>query len=245
MIAALRSYGLLFKWECLRTRSTLMLIVVIQLALAIGVVYGLSFLFPDISPQSALYLATGAPTLSLLILGITVVPQEVARSKDTGRDLYLRSLPLPALTMLAASVSFWLLANLPGTALSLWVAKLRFDIRLDVDPLVIAVIVLVALTAATLGYALAQSISPQATQQVSSFISIGILLFSPINFPLDRLPSALQTIHEVLPITYMADLIRWSLTGHSTHDPALSFLVVGIWCAVGLLVSYRVATRRR
>lgn len=245
MTEALRSYGLMFKWEYLRMRSTLVLIVVIQVLLAIGVVYGLSFLLPDISPSSALYLATGAPTLSLLILGITVVPQEVARSKDTGRDEYLRALPLPALSMLAASVTFWLLANLPGTALSLWVAKLRFDITLDVDPVVIGVITLVALTAASVGYALAQSISPQATQQISSFISIGILLFSPINFPLDRLPQALQTIHEVLPITYMADLVRWSLTGRATHDPTLSFLVVGAWCAAGLLISYRVATKRR
>lgn len=245
MTEALRSYGLLFKWEFLRMRSTLALVVVIQVLLAIGVVYGLSFLLPNISRSSALYLATGAPTLSLLILGITVVPQEVARSKDTGRDEYLRALPLPALSLLAASVTFWLLANLPGTALSLLVAKLRFDIGLDIDPLVIAVIALVALTAASVGYALAQSISPQATQQISSFISIGILLFSPINFPLDRLPDALQAIHGFLPITYMADLVRWSLTGRATHDPTMSFAILGAWCCLGLSVSYRVATKRR
>lgn len=245
MTEAIRSYGLLIKWEYLRMRSNLVLIILVQVLLAVGVVYGLSFLLPNISPASALYLATGAPTLSLLILGITVVPQEVARSKDTGREEYLRALPLPALAMLAAGVTFWLLANLPGTALSLWVAKLRFDIDLNLNPLVIAVIVLVALTAATLGYALAQSISPTATQQISSFISIGILLFSPINFPLERLPSFLQAIHQVLPITYMADLVRWSLTGRSTHDPTLSFVVVGAWCLLGLFVSYRVATRRR
>ena len=245
MTHAIRSYGLLFKWECLRMRSSLALIVVIQVLLAIGVVYGLSFLLPNISQSSALYLATGAPTLSMLILGITVVPQEVARSRDTGRDEYLRALPLPALSMLAASLSFWLLANLPGTALSLWVAKIRFDIDLNIDPVVLAVIVLVALTAGTVGYALAQSISPQATQQITSFISIGILLFSPINFPLDRLPSALQTIHEILPISYMADLVRWSLTGRAVHDPTSSFIVVGAWCAAGLSISYRVATRRR
>ena len=245
MSDALRNYGLLLRWEYLRMRSNLPMIVTIQVLLAIGVVYGMAFLLPNISPASALYLATGAPTLSLLVLGITVVPQEVARSKDTGREEYLRALPLPALGMLAASVTFWLLANLPGTALSLWVAKLRFDVTLDVSPIAVGVVVLVAFTAATLGYALAQSISPAATQQLSSFISIGILLFSPINFPLERLPSFLQAIHQVLPITYMADLIRWSLTGRSTHDPGSSFLLVGLWCVVGLVVSFRVTTRRR
>jgi ABC-2 type transport system permease protein len=242
---ALRSYGLLLRWEFLRLRTQLILIVGVQVLLAVGVVYGMSFLLPEISSESALYLATGAPTLSLLILGITVVSQEVARSKDTGRDEYMRALPLPALAMLAASVTFWLLANLPGTALSLWVAKLRFDIQLEVDPLVVPVIVLVALTAATIGYAMAQSMPPIATQQLSSFLSIGILLFSPINFPLDRLPQLLQDVHRLLPITYMADLVRWSLTGQSIHDPALSFGLLGAWCMLGLVVSYRVATRRR
>ena len=245
MTEAIRSYGLLLRWEYLRLRSDLALIVLVQVLLAVGVVYGLSFLLPNISRTSALYLSTGAPTLSLLILGITVVPQEVARSKDTGREEYLRALPLPALAMLAASVTFWLLANLPGTALSLWIAKLRFDIALNINPLVVAVVVLVALTAATMGYALAQSITPAATQQMSSFISIGILLFSPINFPLDRLPSLLQAVHQVLPINYMADLVRWSLTERSTHDPALSFAVVGAWCLLGLFVSYRAAIRTR
>ena len=245
MSDALRNYGLLLRWKYLRMRSNLPMIVTIQVLLAIGVVYGMAFLLPNISPASALYLATGAPTLSLLVLGITVVPQEVARSKDTGREEYLRALPLPSLGMLAASVTFWLLANLPGTALSLWVAKLRFDVTLDVSPIVAGVVVLIAFTAATIGYALAQSISPAATQQISSFISIGILLFSPINFPLERLPSFLQTVHQVLPITYMADLLRWSLTGRSTHDPSQAFAIVCVWCAVGLAVSYRVATRKR
>ncbi|HWL65365.1 MAG TPA: ABC transporter permease [Actinomycetota bacterium] len=245
MNEGLRGYALLFRWEFLRQRQQLPVIIVIQVVLAVGVVYGMSFLLPNIDPQSALYLATGAPTLSLLIMGLVAVAQEVGRSKDTGREEYLRALPLPALAVLGATVTFWLLANLPGTALSLWVAKLRFGVQLDVTPLVIPVILLVALTASSVGYAMAQALTPQVTQQLSSFLSIGILLFSPINFPIDRLPVALQQIHLVLPITYMADLIRWSLTGNSTHSPGVGFAVLGAWCAAGLALSYRVATRRR
>ena len=245
MNVALRSYGLLIRWEYLRLRSQLIMLLLVQVLVGVGVVYGMSFLLPDMTSSAALYLATGAPTLSLLILGITVVSQEVARAKDTGREEYQRALPLPALALLAAIISFWLLVNLPGTALSLWVATLRFDIGLDIGALAGPVIVLVALTAASLGYALAQSMSPAATQQLSSFISLGILLFSPISFPPDRLPTVLAAVHQVLPIQYMADLVRWSLTGRSIFEPATSFAIVGAWCALGLAVSYRVATKRR
>ena len=88
-------------------------------------------------------------------------------------------------------------------------------------------------------------LKPQVTGQVTSFISIGILLFSPINFPLDRLPDALQSVHRVLPVSYMADLVRYSLTGSQGSAVGLAFAVVGAWCAAGLAVSYRAATKRR
>ena len=245
MTEGVRGYLLLLRWEFLRQRAQIPMIVVIQVLLALGVIYGMAFLIPDIDPRSALFLATGAPTLSLLILGIVVVTQEVARSKDTGRDEYLRALPIPALATLSATVTFWLLANLPGTALSLWVAKLRFDIQLDVTPLVVPVMALVAVTSAAIGYALAQSLAPQAAQQVTQLLTVVILLFSPINYPIERLPAFLQDAHLFLPITYMADLIRWSLTGDSARSIVAAFVILGVWCAAGLLISYRVATRRR
>jgi ABC-2 type transport system permease protein len=229
----------------LRQLREIPMIVTIQVLLALGVVYGMSFLLPDIDPQSALFLTTGAPTLSLMILGIVVVTQEVARSKATGREEYLRALPISPLAVLAATVTFWLLANLPGTALALWVARLRFDIDLDVTAYVVPIMALVALTSASVGYALAQSMSPQAAQQTTQLLSVGLLLFSPINYPLERLPSVMQDIHQWLPITHMADLIRWSLTGDITGSVGTSIAIVTAWCAGGLWLSYRAATRRR
>jgi ABC-2 type transport system permease protein len=79
---------------------------------------------------------------------------------------------------------------------------------------------------------------------VTQFISLGVLLFSPINFPLDRLP-ALRDVHRVLPVVYMADLVRWSLGAPHRTSVALAFALVSAWCAAGLAVSYRVAVRQR
>jgi ABC-2 type transport system permease protein len=75
-------------------------------------------------------------------------------------------------------------------------------------------------------------------------LSIGILLFSPINFPADRLPGALRAVHRALPIEYMADVVRGSLSGNYAVAPLTAFAVVAAWCAAGLLLSYRVAVRR-
>jgi ABC-2 type transport system permease protein len=235
---------LLLRWQFLRMRKQLLLLVVIQIMLALGVVYGLAFLLPEIDSRSALYLVTGAPTLTLLLLGLTVVPQEVAQSKVSGRLAYLSTLPVPRLAPPAAELTFWLLVQLSGTVLALIIAAARFDFSLHVSAAAAPAVVLVALCGAAVGFAIAMAAKPTTAQQLASFVAIGLLLFSPINFPIDRLPDALAAVHRVLPVSYMADLIRWSLTGRAVESVALAFLVVGAWSAAAIALSWRVAMRR-
>lgn len=241
----LRSYWLLLTWDLLRRRRILPMIVLIQVALSVGVVYGMAFLVPNIDQRSAVYLATGAPTLTILILGLTVVPQEVAQAKLTGRLDWFSTMPVPRLAPLASEITYWLLAALPGTVLALLVASYRFDFGLQVSPLVVPALLLVAASASSVGYAMATASPPQATQQISSFVSIGVLLFSPVTLPAERLPEALQAVHAVLPVESMADIVRWSLTGSYVDDVAQAFALVAGWCVVALLLSARIATRRR
>jgi len=239
------SYRLLLRWQYLRFRAFLPMLVIIQVLLAVGVVYGLAFLIPHIDRSTALYLATGAPTLTLLILGLNVVPQEVSQGRVAGRYAFFSAQPVPRLAPLAAEVTFWLLVQLPGTALALLVASMRFHIGLHVGLSVIPAVVLVALAGASVGYAMAATLSPSVTNHVTSFMSLLILLFSPINFPASRLPLGAQLVHRVLPVQYMADVIRGSLTGKWADSPALAFGLVSAWCAAGLALSYRAAVRRQ
>lgn len=239
------SYRLLLTWNVLRRRKLLPMIVAIQVALSVGVVYGMSFLLPDIDDRSAVYLSTGAPTLTILVLGLTVVPQEVAQAKLTGRLDWFSTLPVPRLAPLAAEITYWLLAALPGTVLALVVASYRFDFGLRISPLVVPALLLVAATASAVGYAIAVASPPQATQQLSSFVSIGVLLFSPVSLPASQLPEALQAVHRVLPVESMADVVRWSLTGQYVERPGVAFAVVTVWCLGALGLSARVATHRR
>ena len=104
---------------------------------------------------------------------------------------------------------------------------------------------LVALTSAAVGYALAVLMPPTVASQIASFLSIVLLLFSPISFPLDRLPTVLQDIHRGLPVTYMADVVRGSLSGRYDVNKGLAFGVVSAYCVVGLTLAARAASRRR
>ena len=239
-----RSYGLLLRWQVMRTRRLLVTLVLMQTALGIGIIYGFGFLVPHMTPTVALFFTTGAPTLSMILIGLTVVAQETAQARVSGRFGYISALPVPRLAPMLAEVTYWLLIQMPGWLVTLLLAVLHFHVHLHVSLLIVPALMLVSLSAAAVGYGLAVSAPPAATTQVSQFLSIALLLFSPINFPLERLPQWLQDVHRVLPITYMADLIRGGLTGHYDVGRGLAFLVVGAYCALGLVLAARAAQRR-
>ncbi len=243
-MSAVRGYALLLRWQLLRYRKQVVLFATIQVALGVGVIFGFSFLVPHVTPQVALYFATGAPTLTLILMGLTALPQDTAQARTSGRFDYIAALPVPRLAPMLADVTLWLLIQVPGTVLTLLIAWLRFGIALHIGVLVVPAVVLVATTSAAVGYAIAVALPPAATAQVASFVSIVLLLFSPINFPLERLPMWLQDIHRGLPVTYMADIMRGGLTGHYGVNAMLAFTIVVAWCAAGLAVSARAANRR-
>lgn len=239
----LRAYRILCRWRVAQMRQELPQIVVIQVLFATGAAIGFGFLIPDVDPRAGAYLATGAFLVNLLMVAIAVVPGTMTEAKVTGALDYLWSLPIPRLAHLAADLTVWALAALPGMVISLVVTSLRFDFSLRISPLVVPAVALVLLTASTVGAAIGlRSPSQQTTSLFSNIVLIGALLFSPVNFPAERLPGWLQAVHEVLPLAHMAELLRSTLVG-ADGRVARNLLVLGAWCVVGVAVTVRSVSR--
>lgn len=240
----LRSYGLLLKWSLLRLRTYLPLIVSIQILLSVGIVLGFSLLVPQVDPVTALYLATGAPTVSLISVGMVLAPQMVAQQKARGVFDYHRAMPVARLAMLAADASVWLALALPGLVLALVVATLRFDLDLAVSPLVVPAVLLVALVAVAVGYGIGYLARPEVAGVITNLIVVIALMFSPINYPAERLPGWLAAVHQVLPFQHMAQAIRETVDVPAGGIPVLPFVMLAAWGLAGLAVTYRIMTRR-
>ncbi|MEU8819353.1 ABC transporter permease [Actinoplanes sp. NPDC048796] len=241
----LRSYTLLMKWTLIRLKYVAPLMVVVQTFLAVGIVVGFAFLLPQVDANSALYLSTGAATLGLITVGMVLAPQVVADSKRDGSFEYSRTLPVPRLALVAADVSIWLLIALPGIALSLVVAALRFDLALDVSPLVVLALLLVTVTSISIGYAFAYAVPPTVSSLISQVIVFVALMFSPIDFPAERLPGWLQDLHLFLPFQYMAQATRETMMASPHGLSVTPFLVLGLWCTACLAVTVRIMSRRK
>jgi ABC-2 type transport system permease protein len=241
----IQSYTLLLKWQGLKFKTILPFVIIAQFFTGIGTVIGLGYLMPDIDSQTAMFLVTGGPTLSLITLGLVLVPQMVAQAKSGGMLDYMRSFPVPRMAYMAADLTIWLLSTLPGVILALVVGSLRYNFELQFSPLAIPAFTLVVLMATSVGYAIAL-LAPKAelVSVLTNLIIFSLFLFSPVNFPAERLPNWLETIHSFLPVKYAADAVRGALVPGYTDGMGLALAVLGVWCLVGLVINYRVATRR-
>ena len=157
--------------------------------IAVGFVIGLGFLYPQITPDIAKFLTTGAPTIGLLMVGLVLVPQMVATSKTEGTFDYIWSLPVPRMVYVAADATIWLLVRLPGVILSVIFGAAYYHFGLHVSLLVIPAMLLISMSGIFLGYSIAHGYrNPKLTQLITQIFVFVIMIFSPIMFPASQLP---------------------------------------------------------
>ena len=242
----LRSYLLMVIWELRSLRIVLPLAVVVQIILGAGLVIGFGFLLGDDIPMTeALFLATGVTVISMITLGLVLVPQIIASRKQAGIYDYMWSLPVPRTASIAASLTVNSFISVPGMVLALLVAWLRYDMTFSVSVLILPAALLTIVTAASVGFAMGHAIpNPMTTALVTNVLVFVILLYSPINFPADRLPGWLAALHQGLPMMHAANVVRAGLTEGLATGVGTSFAVLGGWAGAAWIVTAWVVGRR-
>jgi ABC-2 type transport system permease protein len=103
-------------------------------------------------------------------------------------------------------------------------------------PIVIAALVLGALTFSALGLAMAGRLRPEATMATANGLFLACLLIGGIIVPLDRLPAAVPILAELLPPAALTEALRAGLDG---GDAALPLVVLAAWAVVATAVTAR------
>lgn len=225
---------LLMRWQLLRSAQTVPLLVVVQLLLSAATVVGYGFLMGDAAGPAGLYLTTGAPTISLVMVGLVMTPQWVAQSRTEGSLDWMRTLPVARPLFLIADLAIWTMIALPGLVVGLLLGTARFDVALSPHWWIVPGALLVSLTAAAVGYGIANLFAPPVAQLLSQLFVFVVMLFSPISFPAERLPQWAQTLHHWLPFEPMAQVVRGGLVGEVFSVPARAWLVLAAWCVASV-----------
>jgi ABC-2 type transport system permease protein len=241
----LRSFALMVSWEARSLRIVLPLAIVSQIILGAGLIIGFGFLVGDIPVIEATYLATGVTVISMITLGLVLIPQLIAARKHAGIYDYVWSLPVPRSASVAANLVINSLIAVPGMTLALLVGWWRYDLALTFSPLILPAVLLTLVTAASVGFAMGHAIpNPMVTSLVTNILVFVILLYSPINFPPDRLPDWLAALHQGLPMLHAATVVRAGLTEGLVANAGVSFAVLGSWAVASWLLTAWVVGRR-
>ena len=184
--------------------------------------------------------------MSLILIGLVLTPQLIAQQRMEGSYDFVWSLPVPRSAAVLASVTMAGLAAIPGVIAAMAVAVWRYGITFDISIAFIPASILTLLCGCLIGTAVAHGVGePQATLLFTQLAIFFVLGFSPVNFPLHRLPDWLAAVHQVLPFHHMAVVVRSSLTtGIATAQP-IDWIVVGAWTAFTALITGLVLVRRK
>jgi ABC-2 type transport system permease protein len=127
----------------------------------------------------------------------------------------------------AAAFTLQALLALPGVVLALVVGALRYGVPLDVQPAIVPAVLLTALMAASVGFALGHVVpNAQAVTLVSNMVVFFVLLFSPVAFPVTQFPIWLQAVNQWLPFAHMAHVVPAALAPTLVPDGVTSDYLV-------------------
>ncbi len=242
----LHSYGAMLRFDFTGSREWLPAFLLVQTLMGAGMAIIYGFYLGRMTTPVATFVATGAPTLSIIPLGMALLPSLVSSHKLEGTYDFVLSLPVPRMTGALSSLTVFTLLSVPGFAIALAVANWRYDIDLHVSMAIIPAVALASLMATSVGYGLGHAIAnPQITNLVTNLIIFLVLMFSPIAFPIQNFPGWLASAHRVLPFWHMANVIRGALTNGLVPNVARSYEVLGLW-TVGswALVAWTMGRRR-
>jgi len=241
---SLRQFGLMLQWQLRRSGQYLPLLIVVQIMMAVATVIGYGLLAGNVTGPAGLYLATGAPTITLITVGLVMTPQSTVQARTEGSLDWLRTLPVPREVFLLADLAMWTLIALPGTLIGVLAGAIAFHVTVALTWWLVPAVLLVSLTSASLGYAIGTLLQPMLAQLVSQVLIFIVMLFTPISYPAERLPEWAQTLHQWLPLEPMAQVMRSALAPSAFSTDARTWIVLSVWCAAAVLGA-GAALRRR
>lgn len=234
----------LVKWSLLRHKFYIPMFVLVQIVLSFAITYGFLFITNATSEQEKLYLSTGALVINVIALTCVLAPQIISEAKQNGIFEYQKTLPVSRFNIVFADILIWGMLSLVGIVTSIIISVLYFDIELNITFLGIFNLFFVVFVLLLLGFALAYLLPANLMAMITQVIMLGALLFSPIIYSAERLPSWAGYIYNNLPFVPASNIIRYQLF-NLTNFNLRDYFIVGIWGVISFIAIMWMLIRRK
>ena len=240
----LSKFGGLVKWSLLRHKFYIPVFVVVQIILSFAVIYGFLFITNATNQAEKFYLSTGAMAINVIAVTCVLAPQIISEAKQNGIYDYQKTLPVSRIEILMSDLLIWGLLGLPGILSSILISKFGFGLEVSIGLNSTLSVLLIIFSLLSVGFAIAYILPPNLVSLVTQLIMIGGLLFSPILYAADRLPSWMITLYDYLPFVPSSQIIRSSIF-QLENVSIQNFIVLITWSCLGFILSLTILSRRK
>ena len=166
----------------------------------------------------------------------------MTRYRENGIFKKLATTPMTRMEWLTTQILWQLIVVFISLAVIMAVGILVFGMSLTLGPVAIAVIILSSAMFSAMGMIIARYIKEEETaSSAASALTFPMMFLSGSFFPLEQMPSFLQGVAAVLPLTYVNNALRDSMIYGNTAGAMGNFLVVMVlavvFFAIGVAVS--------
>lgn len=187
------------------------------------------------------FLLPGILAMTIMQLGLfTAIPIILMREKGILKRL--RATPLPRGTIVGSQVAQRLTIALVQTFVIVALGVLMFQFQVKGSwPVLFGLIILGVLTFISIGAVLASVAKTQESgMSLVQLVNFPMMFLSGLFFPANIMPSFFQPVVKVLPATYLAEMLRYTMTGAPlSHSLAQCLAVLAAWLVGGLVVASR------
>lgn len=169
--------------------------------------------------------------VALLWLGVFGTAQPVIAQREAQILRRLGLTPISRATLLTAEVSWRVTVGLLQATTFLLVGYLGFQISVQDWPLFAGAVLLGTLVFVCLGYVIVGlARSAESGAAIGQLIQFPMMMLSGSIMAIDLLPDFFRPIVWVMPLTYLSDLLRQTMSGMTPlYPPAVDFAVLGAW----------------
>ena len=192
------------------------------------------------TPASAEFMQSGLPVMASVFMVISAVISLVtiiSIYREGGILKRLRATPLRPYTILSAHVLVKLLFTALTLVLMMLAGRRFYPAGLNAPVVSFALALLFStLSILSIGFIIASLVkTARFAQPVSALIFYPMIGLSGLFVPVDALPSGLQWVAKMLPMTYIVSLLRgiWIGEPWSAHlGDVLALAIAGVLCAL-------------
>lgn len=224
-----------------RKRRLFISLAVIQAVFAAAIIWGIPLISGE--TNEPLRLLAASWHLGLIAVGLAVAPQVLAEWKADGYFQELSRLPVPRATLVFAELSSWVVVASPGILITPMFIWLRFDAVPHLTVQVLLVLLLAELIYIGMGLCLVLLFSLEFVQVISQVLMVFAMLFTPILFPVERLPGWLRQVQDFFPFLPLNSVLVTEI-GHSSAA-STNLAIPVCWAVIAFTISAYVLTKRQ